>query len=82
MKRSWAGQEKAVSHLSLGPNHGCPLGHAAERLAQVAASAYERHVEVVLVGVVVLVGHGQHLGLVDVVCADLGWEGDRGEVRE
>eukprot|EP00962_Isochrysis_galbana_P026779 scaffold8344_cov68-Isochrysis_galbana.AAC.1 len=53
------------SHLSLGANHGGSLGHAAERLAQVAAATHKGDSEFTLVGVVVFVGHRQHLRLVN-----------------
>ncbi len=57
------------ARLALGADHGCALVDAAERLAQVAAAAHERHLEGVLVDVVVLVGRRQHFRLVDVVDA-------------
>ena len=47
-----------------------PSAMRRSRLAQVAAAADERHLERVLVDVVLLVGGGQHLGLVDVVDAE------------
>mmetsp|Transcript_10204 Transcript_10204/g.28622 ORF Transcript_10204/g.28622 Transcript_10204/m.28622 type:complete len:236 (+) Transcript_10204:170-877(+) len=57
----------AGAGLALGPEHGGTLGDAAEGLAEISASADEGDVELGLVGVVDLVGHGQNLGLVDVV---------------
>lgn len=45
----------------LGADHGGALGDAAQGLAQVAAAAHKRHLEVVLVDVVDLVSGGQHL---------------------
>ena len=57
----------AGAGLALGPDHRRALADAAQRLAEVAAAAHERHLELVLVDVVLLVGRGQHLGLVDVV---------------
>ena len=53
--------------LTLGAEHGGALGDAAECLPKVAAPADEGHGELVLVDVVLLVGHGQHLALVNVV---------------
>jgi hypothetical protein len=47
-----------------------PSAIAAQRLTQVARTAYERHGEVPLVHVILLVGRGEHLGLVDVVHAE------------
>ena len=57
----------AGPRLALSPDHGRPLADAAERLAQIPAAADEGHREVVLPDVVLLIGGGQHLGLVDVV---------------
>lgn len=51
--------------LTLGADHRCALGNTAESLAEVAATADERHLKVVLVDVVVFVCGGQNLGLVD-----------------
>lgn len=47
------------SHL--GADHGGTLSDAAQGLAQVAAAAHERHLEVVLVDVVDLISGGQNL---------------------
>src|ERR1035437_9009501 len=60
----------AGARLALGTDHRRALGDPAERLAQVAAAAHERHLEGVLVDVVRLVGGRQDLGLVDVVDAE------------
>ena len=60
----------AGAGLALGADHRRALADAAQRLAQVAAAADERHLERVLVDVVRLVGRRQHLGLVDVVDAE------------
>mmetsp|Transcript_34965 Transcript_34965/g.109908 ORF Transcript_34965/g.109908 Transcript_34965/m.109908 type:complete len:329 (-) Transcript_34965:79-1065(-) len=57
----------AGAGLALGAEHGGTLGDAAERLAEVAAAADEGNLELVLVNVVLLVGHGEHLGLIDIV---------------
>ncbi len=57
----------AGAGLALGADHGRALADASQRLAQVAAAAHERHLEAVLVDVVLLVGRGEHLGLVDEV---------------
>ena len=42
--------------LALGADHGRAFGDAPQRLAQVARAAHERHLEVALVDVVLLVG--------------------------
>src|SRR5688572_27526242 len=57
----------AGSGLALGADHGRALADAPQRLPQVAAAAHERHLEVVLIDVVLLVGRREDLGLVDVV---------------
>ena len=59
-----------VPGLALGPHHRRALVDPAQRLAEVPAAAHERDLEGVLVDVVVLVGRGEHLGLVDVVDAE------------
>mmetsp|Transcript_71273 Transcript_71273/g.153746 ORF Transcript_71273/g.153746 Transcript_71273/m.153746 type:complete len:225 (-) Transcript_71273:380-1054(-) len=59
----------AGAGLALRADHARALGDAAERLAQVAAAADERHLELVLVHMVVLVCHRKHLALVDAVHA-------------
>lgn len=56
--------------LALSADEGGALGDTAQGLAQVACTADERHLERVLVDVVLLVGGREHLGLVDVVDAD------------
>jgi hypothetical protein len=55
------------ARLALGPDHGGPFPEAAQRLAQVATAAHEGHGEGVLVDVVLLIGRGQDLRLVDVI---------------
>ncbi len=60
----------ARARLALRAHHRGAFGDAPERLAQVAAPANERHREVPLVDVVLLVGGREHLGLVDVVDAE------------
>ncbi len=45
----------------LGADHGGALRDAPQRLAQVPAAAYERHLEVVLIDVVHVVRRRQHL---------------------
>ena len=57
----------AGAGLTLGAEHGSTLGDTAEGLAEISASADEGDLELGLVGVVDLVGHGKDLGLVDVV---------------
>jgi hypothetical protein len=59
----------ARAGLPLGADHGCALVNAAKRLPEVAAAAHERHLELVLVDVQLLVRRGEHLALVDVVDA-------------
>ncbi len=70
-----AGVADGLDHVTgagfaLGADHGRAFADAAEGLAQVAAAAHEGDLEVVLVDMVLLVGGGEHLGLVDVVDAD------------
>ena len=57
----------ARARLALGTNHGRALRDTAQRLAQVLRTAHERHVELVLVDVVHVVGGAEHFGFVDVV---------------
>ena len=57
--------------FALGADHGRAFGNTAERFAQVAGTADERHAEGVLVDVMGLVGRGEDLGFVDVVNAQL-----------
>jgi hypothetical protein len=57
----------ARARLAFCAQHGGALRNAAKRLAQVAAAAHKGHRELVLVDVVLLVRHGEHLGLVNVV---------------
>ena len=60
----------ASARLALGTNHGRALRNAAQRFAQVLRTAHERHVELVLVDVVHVVGGAEHFGFVDVVDFD------------
>ena len=60
----------AGAGLALGADHGRAFADAPQRLAQVAAAAHERHLEGMLLDVVVFVGGGQHFRLVDVVDAE------------
>ena len=60
----------AGARLALGANHGRALGDAAQRLAQVLRAAHKRHIELVLVDVVHVVGRRKHLGFVDVIDFD------------
>ena len=57
----------AGAGLTLGAEHGSTLGDTAEGLAEISASADEGDLELGLVDVVDLVGHGKDLGLIDVV---------------
>ncbi len=59
----------AGAGLALGAHHGRAFADPAQRLAQVAAAAHERHLERVFEDMVRLVGRGEDLGLVDVVDA-------------
>ena len=59
----------AGARLALGADHRRALGDPAQRLPQVARAADERHLEGVLVDVVLLVGRSEHLALIDVVDA-------------
>ena len=60
----------ASARLALGTNHGRALRNAAQRFAEVLRTAHERHVELVLVDVVHVVGGAEHFGFVDVVDFD------------
>ena len=57
----------AGAGLTLGANHGCAFGDAAQGLAQIARSADERDFEGMLVDVVSFVGGSEDFGFVDVV---------------
>ena len=59
----------ARARLALGAQHRRALGDAAQRLAETLAAADEGGGELVLVRVVAVVGHGEHLALVDEVHA-------------
>ena len=56
--------------FSLGADHGCTLANATQGFTQVAASANEWNLEVVLEDMVLLVRRGEHFRLIDVVHAD------------
>lgn len=60
----------ACAGLALSADEGGALGDTAQGLAEVACTADERHLERVLVDVVLLVSRRKHLGLVDVVDTD------------
>ena len=60
----------AGAGLALGADHGRALGDPAQGLTEVGGAADEGGGEGPLVGVVDLVGRGEHLGLVDVVDAE------------
>eukprot|EP00754_Rhynchopus_humris_P036382 Rhum_TRINITY_DN18518_c0_g1::Rhum_TRINITY_DN18518_c0_g1_i1::g.167694::m.167694 len=72
----------AGAGLALHADHLGTLGDAAQGLTQVAGTAHERHLEGVLVDVVLLVRHRQHLGLVNVVHAQLLQDLSLGEVTD
>ena len=55
------------SGFALGADHGRAFGDAAQRFAQIARAAHERHLEVALVDVVLFIGGRQHFAFVDVV---------------
>ena len=57
----------ASAGLTLGTEHGSTLGDTAEGFTEISASADEGDLELGLVDVVDLIGHGQDLRLVDVV---------------
>ena len=57
----------AGAGLTLGTEHGSTLGDTTEGLTEISAAADEGDLELGLVDVVDLVGHGKDLGLVDVV---------------
>ena len=57
----------ASARLALGTNHGRALRNAAQRFAEVLRTAHERHVELVLVDVVHVVGGAEHFGFIDVI---------------
>mmetsp|Transcript_44521 Transcript_44521/g.111862 ORF Transcript_44521/g.111862 Transcript_44521/m.111862 type:complete len:401 (-) Transcript_44521:8-1210(-) len=61
----------AGARLALRADHACSFSDTAESLTKVAASAHERHLELVLVHMVALVGHRQDLALVDAVDAQV-----------
>ena len=60
----------ARARLALGADHGRALGDTAQRFAQVLRAAHERHVELVLVDVVHVVGGAEYFGFVDVIDFD------------
>ncbi len=61
----------AGAGLTLGADHGCAFGDAAQSFAEIARAAHEWNVEGVLVDVVSFVGGSEHFGLVNVVDAEL-----------
>src|SRR5207237_3051500 len=58
------------ARLALAADHRRALVDAAERLTEIARAAHERHVELALVDVELLVGRREDLALVDVVDAE------------
>lgn len=60
----------AGAGLALGPDHGGALGDAAQGLGEVPAAADKGGLEAVLLDVVLVVGGGQDLALVNVVDAE------------
>ena len=72
----------ARARLALRADHRGPFADPPKRLAEVPAAAHERHLEVVLVDVVLLVGGSQHLGLVDEVHAERLEDPRLGEVAD
>ena len=60
----------ARARLALGADHGRTLRDTAQRFAQVLRAAHERHVELVLVDVVHVVGGAEYFGFVDVIDFD------------
>jgi hypothetical protein len=57
----------AGAGLAFGPDHRRPLADTAKRFTEILGTAHEWRRERPLVDVVILVGGGEHLGLVDVV---------------
>ena len=57
----------ASAGLALCAEHGGTLGNAAKSLSQVTATTHEGDLELVLVNVKLVIGHGKDLALVDVV---------------
>ena len=57
--------------FALAANHRRAFGDSAQRLAEIARTAYEGRRERVLVDVILVVGRRQHFGFVDVVDAEL-----------
>ncbi len=56
--------------LAFGADHGRAFADPSQGLAQVAAAAHERDLEVVLQDMVLLVRRGQHFRLVNIIHAD------------
>ncbi len=57
----------AGASLAFGANHRRALADAPQRFAQIAAAAHERHLEIALIDVMLLVGWGQHFALVNII---------------
>ncbi len=72
----------ARSGFALGADHGRALGDPAQRLAQIARAAHERHFVIALVDVVLFVGRRQHFALVDVIHAQRFQNARLGEVAD
>src|SRR5438874_1428216 len=70
------------SGFTLGPDHGCAFGDAAQSLAQITGATDKRDLEGMLVNVVLFVGRRQDLGLIDVVNTDLLKNLSLGEVSD
>ena len=60
----------AAAGLALAANHRRAFGDPPQRFAEIARTAHERHLELVLVDVVLVVGRRQHFGFVDEVDAE------------
>src|SRR5258708_12515850 len=60
----------AGAGLTLGTDHGRPFGNAAQGFTEVAAATDKRDLKNMFVDVVLFIGWGEDLALVDLVAAD------------
>ena len=60
----------AGAGLTLGADHGRAFADAAQGFTQVAAAAHKRHLEIVLVDVMLFISRGKHFRFVDVIDPD------------
>jgi len=59
-----------AARFTLAANHRRAFGDAPERFTEIARAAHERHVVLVLVDVILIVGRREHFGLIDEVDAE------------